>query len=610
MLATDAVVEHLWRTWGNDKPCPEDFYFLVRMLVNYHVGMARLKPLFENHSKGDFVELFEEAFSSVGGVYKLILSADLRQQWRDQESKFGEMLEMMGDGLFYELGAYFGRCRVELDDNLTEQEIRVQINDVRSYNQFTFGSDQCLVNDTVDRLTSLNIEGREAVNPANGSECAIISNEDADIAEQDELTTWDQFGYIILMMSSYLRRNASSLLSLDIVRLNLDLLRQAFPALTDRVSAKRLANVLRSLQAEEISIRNLRFILETLLNPMTHNRSDDSKYIVFRGDSHRRPSTGDPGFFDTDSVALAEAVRSASKRYISHKYTRGGNTLVVYLLDPEIEKRLRKRAPLLAEERDGFIAAIASEVGNLPPDAQNPVLLTTDDLRFRLRQEIKLEFPHLAVLSYQELAPDMNIQPIARISADDWPLSRGELWRRRYALRVGESYSLLLKAFAAKTGSGGAISDQPLDSPSWEDFAEAEYLQDCRADIVKRISNRIGKEHPSVSSAALQDFVERYLEAYLSLLFSGRADVLTELLSGLSPALAKAGTKCSDVYGMSLMISTVTRELLAEKDVDQDDKEAMARFNQSLEQTEAAAHRAARMALDTCFQFKLERLIQ
>ena len=30
------------------------------------------------------------------------------------------------------------------------------------------------------------------------------------------------------------------------------------------------------------------------------------------------------------------------KQYISHKYTRGGNTLIAYLMDPKMEAPLRR----------------------------------------------------------------------------------------------------------------------------------------------------------------------------------------------------------------------------------------------------------------------------
>ena len=44
------------------------------------------------------------------------------------------------------------------------------------------------------------------------------------------------------------------------------------------------------------------------------------------------------------------------------------------------------------------------------------VVLTTFEVRRRLRWLIEREWPRLAVLAYQELSPDMNIQPIVRIS--------------------------------------------------------------------------------------------------------------------------------------------------------------------------------------------------
>ena len=41
---------------------------------------------------------------------------------------------------------------------------------------------------------------------------------------------------------------------------------------------------------------------------------------------------------------------------------------------------------------------------------------STIEVRAILRDLLKYEFPTLAVLAYQELSPNLNIQPIARIS--------------------------------------------------------------------------------------------------------------------------------------------------------------------------------------------------
>ncbi|MEO1173195.1 MAG: FHIPEP family type III secretion protein [Myxococcota bacterium] len=164
--------------------------------------------------------------------------------------------------------------------------------------------------------------------------------------------------------------------------------------------AVQLTDILRRLVEEEISIRDLRSILQAL---------------------------AEWGQVENDTVMLTEYVRNALKRYISHKYTRGGNTLVVYLLDPQIEETVRSSIQhtqsgsylaLEPEITQEILTAVRNEVGNLPPTAQNPVILTTMEIRRYFRKLVELEFPHLAVLSYQELSPDMNIQPIARISLD------------------------------------------------------------------------------------------------------------------------------------------------------------------------------------------------
>lgn len=321
----------------------------------------------------------------------------------DNNKFLGEMVPMMRDGLFYELGVKFPGIRVRGNESdLPEGTYIIMINEIPIVSG-NVSLDKVLVNDTVDRLTLLNIQGEEAVNPANGSECAWIPAQYASIAEQAGLTTWDAAGYMVLHLSSVLRKNAAEFVGIQEVQNMLEQLEQAFPALVKEVVPKavshfQLTDILRRLVEEEISVRDLRSILQAL---------------------------AEWGQVENDTVMLTEYVRNALKRYISHKYTRGGNTLVVYLLDPQIEETVRSSIQhtqsgsylaLEPEVTQEVLTAVRNEVGNLPPTAQNPVILTTMEIRRYFRKLVELEFPHLAVLSYQELSPDMNIQPIARIS--------------------------------------------------------------------------------------------------------------------------------------------------------------------------------------------------
>ena len=332
---------------------------------------------------------------------------------------------MMQDGLFYELGVIVPEIQLRIDHDLKAAEFRIRLNGVERPPTTGLRHNEFLVNDTVDRLTLLDIRAREAVNPANGSECAVVEDgqEQADSCKQAGLTTWGRQGYLVLKLSAEIREAAPQFQTNELTQFILDSLAEAFPDLVQaalgRYSLSQIARVLRELLDEEISIRDLRSILESLLSVDGTTDVDLNRFIVFLANTDCLcPASPTRRTSDLTAAELADFVRMNLKRYISHKYTRGGNTLVVYLLDPKIEKRIAdvRAQPLTEDEHEKLRAATDKEVGSLPPTAASPVLLTTFEVRRALRKTIEREFPRLAVLSYQELSPDLNIQPIARIS--------------------------------------------------------------------------------------------------------------------------------------------------------------------------------------------------
>ncbi|MBE2250990.1 MAG: type III secretion system export apparatus subunit SctV [Myxococcus sp.] len=314
-----------------------------------------------------------------------------------------ELIPFMRDGLFVELGVRFPGVRARGNPGLPPGAYQIQINEVPVVTgQATLG--HILVNDTVDRLRLMNIDGFEAVNPATRQPAAWVPEQNKEMLESAGLTTWDVPGYIILHLASVLRRQAREFLGVQEVQSMLDQLEKAFPAIVKEVVPKvvtvlKLTDVLGRLVEEEISIRDMRGILQAI---------------------------AEHGQTEADSVMLTEHVRSSQKRYVSHKYARGTNTLIVYLLDPQIEDAIRssiKRTsagthlalePDIAQE---IVQAVKNECGHLPPTAQRPVILTSMDIRRYVRKLLEYEFnPPFSVVSYQELSPELNIQPVARIS--------------------------------------------------------------------------------------------------------------------------------------------------------------------------------------------------
>jgi type III secretory pathway component EscV len=376
-----------------------------------------------NNGPGDGHKVALE--SSETAITVFVNEAFIAKRASADDQSIEEMFSMMQDGLFYELGIVLPEILIEIDNTLKANEFRFSLNR-REYPAFSgLESDQFLVNDTVDRLIKLGIEATVATNPANLNECAIVREEEASSKECQEagLTTWGPAGFLVLKMSAEIRKNAAAFQTLSATQYSVDLLRTAFPDLVNtaltRFSVEQICLVLRNLLDEEISVRDLRSILESMLSISGTTDVDLSRFIVFNSRVQSLCPVLDNRSVDNLTTAdYSDFVRTDLKRYISHKYTRGSSTLIVYLLDPAIEKRLSniKTQPLTNEESASLKAAVNIEVGSLPPTAQNPVLLTTMDIRRTVRKLIEPDHPNLAVLSYQELSPDMNIQPIARIS--------------------------------------------------------------------------------------------------------------------------------------------------------------------------------------------------
>jgi type III secretion protein V len=164
------------------------------------------------------------------------------------------------------------------------------------------------------------------------------------------------------------------------------------------VSLTLLADVLRRLVEEGVSIRDLRAILEAL-STVAH--------------------------VEKDPLQLAEFVRAQLRRAITFRLTRGASQLSVHLLDPTIEDTIRRAITRTANgafltlppssARD-IIAAIrrAFDEGKANEHAGDLVLLTQPDIRRFVRKLIDVDLPNATVVSFAELLPEVSLRPLAR----------------------------------------------------------------------------------------------------------------------------------------------------------------------------------------------------
>ncbi len=444
LLGSDQVVDYLAalpnpgsegessqqsRAWPPD---PGWLLPILKAVLDLKISIAdrqSVAKVLGNAQGGSQEDIIEDLISALRpDVIEIQLPLDYLKQITifDQEEGTG-FFTFLRTGLFEELGMRYPTFSFFVVENFKPDSFAIKINHLTMLPMIGLRSDQCLVNDTAERLRLMDIESTATSNPATDQEGSLIDLSLQDVAVEAGLTKWNQPDYLILTFAAILRANSICFLHRQAVQDQLDQLQLIFPALATIVNSNlyvtQITRVLRALVAEQISIKNLKLILERLLE-YKYTLAETSSYGITDNIPNITEQPNDVQF--NGSFDLLAFVRSGMKHQIGQKYARGTGTVVVYLLDPGIEKLLLEHQSLEAgemwrtklddQERDKILDAIRAELAYLPPTAMRPAILTTVDVRASLREVIALDLPRVFVISYPDLPRSMNVQPVARIS--------------------------------------------------------------------------------------------------------------------------------------------------------------------------------------------------
>jgi type III secretion protein V len=200
--------------------------------------------------------------------------------------------------------------------------------------------------------------------------------------------------------AALLRDHAHLFLGIQEMSWIFERLTQDYPQLVSETQKvlpmQRISEVLRRLLEEQLSIRNMRTIMEAL--------------IMW-------------GPKEKDVVMLTEYVRGELGRYLSHRASGGGSTVSAVLLEPALEKMIRES--IKATPAGNYLAlppdqtsAIAQRVAALAGDAPRSAfaVVTSMDIRRYVRRIVEPRLRWLDVYSYQELGSLVQIKPIGRVS--------------------------------------------------------------------------------------------------------------------------------------------------------------------------------------------------
>jgi len=275
---------------------------------------------------------------------------------RARHAGLGTAVEAVRTTLFQQLGVPLPPCHPEVSDELGSRQIRVDVREL-PVGDFTLDADvqpEALAEEVAERVLAI------------------------------------------------LRPHAAELLGMAETRCLLDNLERVDPTTARQVIPKPvsltlLADVLRRLVEEGVTIRDLRTILEALA-PIAHA--------------------------EQDPVTLSEHVRSHLSRTITLALTSGSGRVAVYQLDPSLEETIRDAisrtpagsflvlAPTAGREIVAAVRNLAARAAT--PPAQPRVLLTQPDIRRFVRQLVQHDLPGLQVVSHADLLPNTTIESLGR----------------------------------------------------------------------------------------------------------------------------------------------------------------------------------------------------
>lgn len=321
-----------------------------------------------------------------------------------QKARLELLIAQQLQALFLDLGVRFPRAAVRENADLADGAYRLFLNDVPLGGALVRAG-MSLVNEPADRLRERGFDCVAATHPATQRGSAWISRADAEGVRAQGLTAQDATEVVAQHVGALVTRHARSFVKVQTVSDMLGALEAEAPALVKAVvpnvvTLLQLTEVLGRLVEEEVSIRDLPTILQAI------------------GEQFRPQMS---------MMRLTEEVRAALRLYLSHKFAHRGGTMVIYLLEPAIEELIRasirtgpdgsSHLALEPEVAQDLVTAVRAELQQRPMDAHRPVILTTSDIRRFVRKLLEYEFaPPFTVVSYQELAPDLNLEPVARIS--------------------------------------------------------------------------------------------------------------------------------------------------------------------------------------------------
>ncbi len=246
------------------------------------------------------------------------------------------------------------------------------------------------------------LKGVPTVEPVFQLPATWVTDAERKAAEIAGYTVVDSASVLVTHLSETVRRHCHEILSRQDVQGLLDHLKETHPTVVNelipaQLNVGQVQRVLQNLLAEGIAIRNLAGILERVSDCAAMTKNPDE---------------------------LSEYARRALGAQLTKPYQADNGTMPALTLDPRLEQQiaqgLRQTTTEVALTMEPRLARhlmdkLSKAIQQMLSAGQHPVVLCSPHIRLAFRRFFETTFAELAVLSYAEIPPKVEVQSVGVI---------------------------------------------------------------------------------------------------------------------------------------------------------------------------------------------------
>jgi flagellar biosynthesis protein FlhA len=248
------------------------------------------------------------------------------------------------------------------------------------------------------------LPGEKTQDPTFGLPALWLSADKRDEAERAGYIVVDPSSIIATHLGEIIKRHAAELLGRQETKGILDALKNDYSAVVEEVqkhlSLGDIQKVIQNLLKEQVSIRNMTAILETLAD--------------------YGPATRDVQF-------LTEKARQALSRQLCLQYADDEKILRVLTIDPGLEQKIIDSrvetssgviSALDPPVQREWIKALSRAISAVREQGWTPLILCSEAARFLVKLSVSRELPELVVLAVPEIADEITVNAVGEIKIE------------------------------------------------------------------------------------------------------------------------------------------------------------------------------------------------